>query len=177
MVLQAGAIDLHVLACAQWKETPQQLHALVHRARRRIGAKIARAVLRDAPRDHDTRILVGERDLEIWIALVILEADVVARTMLLDEVALQDQRLDFRVCEDRLEVGDLRHHRTHLRRLMLAALEVLPHTVLQDDRLADIDDAPLRVLHDVDARRIRQQFELFFHDFRHSLLLAFRARF
>ena len=175
MILQARTLDLHVLACTQREEPLQELHTLVHRARRRIGAEVARAVFRDAPRDHEARILVGQRDLEVRIALVILEADIVARAVLLDEVALQDQRLDLRMCEDRLEVGNLRDHGTHLRRLMLAALEVLPHAVLEDDGLADVDDAPLCVLHDVNARRIRQQPELLLHDFRHLLPLAFLA--
>ena len=176
VILQARTFDLHILACAQREESLQELHALVHRACRRIGAEVARAVFRDAPRDHDARILVGQRNLEVWIALVILEADVVARAVLLDEVALQDQCLDLRMCENRLEVGNLRDHSSHLRRLVLAALKVLPHAVLEDDGLADVDDAPLRVLHDVNAGRIRQQLELLFHDFRHLLPLAFHVR-
>ena len=48
-------------------------------------------------------------------------------------------------------------------------LEVLPHAVLEDDRLADVDDAPIGILHDVDAGAVRQQLEFLLDDVRQSL--------
>ena len=90
VVLQTGPV-LQVAAGAQREEAAQELQALVHGRDVRIGAEVARAVLRQ----EDARVLLLHRDLDVRVALVVLEADVVVRAMLLDEVALEDQRLDF----------------------------------------------------------------------------------
>ena len=60
---------------------------------------------------------------------------------------------------DDLKIRDVRDHRPDLRRMVLVVLEVLAHAVLEDDRLADVDDAARRILHDVDAGAVRQQLE------------------
>ena len=91
------------------------------------------------------------------------------RAVLLDEVALEDQRLDLRARQDELEVRDMGDHRAHLRRMVLVLLEILPHAVLQHDGLADVDDLAFRVLHDVDARMIRQQLQFLLDDLGHAL--------
>ena len=173
MVLETRAV-LQRPAGAQRKQAAQELQALMHRRRVRIGAEIARAVLDDAPRDEDARELLLYRDLDIRIRLVILEADIVARPVLLDEVALEDQRLDLARRHDELEIRDFRDHRTHLRRVVAAALEILPHAVLEHDGLADVDDLPRRVLHDIDTGILRQEFQLFPHDVRHDPHLPLR---
>ena len=94
VVLQAGPV-LQVAAGAQREEAAQELQALMHGRDVRIGAEVARSVLRHAVRQEYARVLLLHGDFDVRIALVILEADVVVRAMLLDEVALENQRLDF----------------------------------------------------------------------------------
>ena len=106
VVLEARPV-LQVAAGAQREELAQELEALVHGRDVRVGAEVARAVLRHAVRQEDARVLLLHRDLDVGIALVVLEADVVMRAVLLDEVALEDQRLDLGVRHDDLEVRDM----------------------------------------------------------------------
>ena len=106
VILEARPV-LQVAAGAQREELAQELEALVHGRDVRVGAEVARAVLRHAVRQEDARVLLLHRDLDVGIALVVLEADVVMRAVLLDEVALEDQRLDLGVRHDNLEVRDM----------------------------------------------------------------------
>ena len=168
MVLEARAV-LQVAAGAQGEEPAQEFQALVHGRDVRVGAEVARSVLRHAVRQEDARVFLLHRDLDVRVALVVLEADVVVRAMLLDEVALEDQRLDLRVRHDDFKIRDVRDHCLDLRRVVLVVLEVLAHAVLEDDRLADVDDATRRVLHDVDAGAVRQQLEFLCDNVRQSL--------
>src|SRR5439155_18332424 len=64
-------------------------------ARRKERAEIQSAVFLDAPRDEDSRIRLVHRELQIRETLVILEMDVVARLVLLDQRRLEDQRFHF----------------------------------------------------------------------------------
>ena len=61
-------------------------------------------VPQDAARDEHTRELILQGDLQVGIGLVVLQHDVVPRTVLFDQVALQDQGLDLTVRQDGLEV-------------------------------------------------------------------------
>ena len=47
--------------------------------------------------------------LDIRVALVILQADVVVRAVLLDQVHLQDQRFQLGADHDPFDVGDVAH--------------------------------------------------------------------
>ena len=87
--------------------------------------------------------------------------------MLLDQVRLKDQRLHLVRRHDRLNVGDMRDHRAHLRRVIAAALKILPDAVLEDNCLAHVDDLPVVVLHDIDARAVRQQLQFFCNNVGH----------
>ena len=106
------------------------------------------------------------RDLHVPVALVVLQKDVVLRHVLLDEAALEDERLELAAAEDVVEVPDVFHHAADLRRVVVLRAEVLADPVLQDLRLADVDDFALPVLHDVDAGDQGQPHRLgpeFFH--------------
>ena len=157
MMLQTGPVHIHILAGAQRKELPQKLQAFMHSSCGCIWPKITCPILQDTPRYVHARIFFLQGDLHIWIGLIILQADIIARPMLLDQIALENQRLDLRARKDRFKISNLRHHRTHLGRMIFIALEILPHTILQDNCLADINDLPLCIFHNIDTRRIRQK--------------------
>ena len=52
-------------------------------------------------------------------------------------------------------------------------MKILAHAVLQYARLADVDDRPLFIEHDIHARGIGQQFEFFFQVAHLFLLYTF----
>ena len=76
-------------------------------------AEVARAVVRGLV-DHRKARIAPLLQAHKGIALVVLEQDIVARHMLLDERILQDQRLKLRGDEDRIKVVHLGHHAPRL---------------------------------------------------------------
>jgi hypothetical protein len=52
-----------------------------------------------------------DRELQVRVRLVVLKFDVVARLVLFDEARFEDQRLDFVVGDDELEIRDLSDER------------------------------------------------------------------
>ena len=83
--------------------------------------------------------------------------------MLLDQVALQHECLQFGIGDDILKSPDALHHLQNLRALAAAALKVLAHAVFQADRLSDVDDVIMRVMHNVNTGAARQLFQFFFY--------------
>ena len=85
---------------------------------RRVWAKVVRAIVQFATCQENP----GERlflDANPGIGLVVLEHDVVARLILLDEVVLQQQGFRLRLHHDELDVGNLAHQHPSLTRLFL----------------------------------------------------------
>ena len=85
-------------------------------------------------------------------ALVVLQQHVVARTVSLDQVLLEQQRLDFRGCDRDLDALDLRRASTWVLSPTRAAAEIARHPVLQVPRLADIENRVVAPEHAVHAR-------------------------
>ena len=138
-------------AGAELEEALEVLDRVAQRLGVGIGSEVACPIIRDPARGVDTRVVVGHADLEIEILLIVAQLDVVARTVLLEQVALQQERLFLRAGDDVVEVGDLRHHRADLGGQVGLAAEVGPHAVAQHGRLADVDDASVCPLHEVHA--------------------------
>ena len=84
--------------------------------------------------------LVADDDL--GIGLVVLEKDVVAGLMFLDEGVLEDKGLSFGAHDDILDTADLAHQKAGLR-AGYVALEVATDAATQVLRLPDIDDRAL----------------------------------
>ena len=68
------------------------------------GPEIGVAVLQHAPRHQGPGPRLPRRDLDVRVGLVVPQADVVPGAMLLDEGVLEEQGLELRVRDDRLEV-------------------------------------------------------------------------
>ena len=83
--------------------------------------------------------------------------------MLLDQIALQHERLQLRIGHDVFKPPDAFHHLQDLGALVPAALEILAHTVFQADRLSDIDNVVVCIVHNINAGPPRQLFQFFFY--------------
>ena len=133
------------------------LHQLDRLARQPAGqerSEVVAAVLAHPPGECDARIVVPQRQLEIGIGLVVPQQDVVARLLLLDPVVLDQQRLGRRIRGHEVDVHRLRHHRRQAR--LMVARQVRRRPFAERRRLADVEDLPLGVLEDIDARPVRK---------------------
>ena len=132
-----------------------------------VRAEEARRHLRVEARtahDPEARPLVLRIELQRDVVLVVAELDVPARPVLLDEIVLEDRGFFFGARDDRLEVAHrLLEERDEVAVVTASLLEVAPHARPERLRLADVDDGPLLVLEEVDARLHRQRVELFLH--------------
>ena len=106
-----------------------------------VRAEAHRAIVGGAALDADA----GEglmADDDLGIGLVVLEKDVVAGLMLLDEGVLEDKGLSFGAHDDVLDTTDLAHQKAGLR-AGYVALEVATDAATQVLRLPDVDDRAL----------------------------------
>ena len=95
------------------------------------------------------------------VALVVLQQDVVAGHMPLDEGVFQHQGLKLAGDENGVEPVHLGHHLPGLDRVSGAVLEILAHPVFQFFRLAHINDPAGLVHHQIDAGSQGQVIGLF----------------
>ncbi len=86
------------------EQAADEVHRLVDAAGGRVRSEVAGAVARQLARPLDAREVVRERDLDVGVALVVLEPDVEARPVALDQVGLEQERLADRVDLGHLEV-------------------------------------------------------------------------
>ena len=127
-------------------------HGPAQRLGRRVGPEVKGAIVLDPARVQDSGINLVDRQLQVEVVLVVLQADVEAGAVVLDEVAFEDQRLDLVRALDELEVEDALDHLLDSSRLGVAGREVLPKPVAQAQGFADIDDLRLGVSKQVNAR-------------------------
>jgi len=101
-------------------------------------------------REVDARIVLVQRDRDVWIRLVVAQPDVEARLVALDEVLLGEQRLGLGGGDQELDVVG---RRDHLGRPWLGRGlgEVRVHAFADRLGLADVEHAPLGVSEQVDA--------------------------
>ena len=146
--------DLH-RAGPEREQASDQVHRLVDARRRRVWPEVAAPVVDELARPLDAREVVAVGDLDVRVALVVLEPDVEARPEALDEVRLQQEGLGDGVGQGDLEV---RHpvddapdpvDLAGRRRL----LPVPPDAVAQALGLADVQDLAAGPLHQVHAGR------------------------
>ena len=76
--------------------------------------------------------------------------------MLLDQVVLENQRLQLGVGHDVLKIRDLRNHILNLRSAIELFYKILMDPAPEIDRFPDIQNRIGMVVHDVDARFLRK---------------------
>ena len=112
VVEQAGSLErpLAVLdvdrAGPEREQPPDEVHRLVDAGRRGVRPEVAAAVVGQLAGALDPREVVAQGDLDVRVALVVLEPDVEPRGVALDQVGLEEERLRDRVGHRELDVGD-----------------------------------------------------------------------
>ena len=153
---RALAVDDLEIATAQLELIGDELQQPPRRAgEERTVEEIALLPI-EPPREHDPREILGQRDLEVRVRLVVAKEDVVARLVRLDEVVLEEDRFELVVRGDEVDRVDLvdERHRLASRAPFPTRYGVDP--VLQVARFADVDDLALGVLVQIDAGAVGQ---------------------
>ena len=129
---------------------------------------IFRLVLLHSACDEDARKHLLHRHLDIRIAFVILQKNIIIGMMLFNEVTFQEKRFHFGIRYDIFKFADIRYHGTCFCRLIAAALKILPHAVFQIHCLPHINDMPVFILHQINSRLLGQLFQ-FLLNIKHDL--------
>ena len=152
MIFEAGTVE-KMLASAQWINLFQYVEQCFCGHHGMVGAVVKRAVVDlFSGEENPRKLLVFNADPRI--GLVVLEHDVVARLVLLDEVVLEQQGLRLRLHDDELDVGNTRHQHPGLACLFL--VEIAGDATLQVLRLAHIDQGAVLIEVTVNPRFIGQ---------------------
>ncbi len=158
LVLQARprpALEHGVAAVAQGKGAQERIERLVDRAGRGEGAEILGVGLLGAAVLADLREAVAVTQIDVGERLVVPEHDVEHRLEALDEVGLEQERLDLAGAGDELHLAGQRDHPRDALGVALS-LGVGGDPLLEVLGLADVEDVALGVEHAVDAGRVRQ---------------------
>ena len=127
----------------------------VHHLPRGIGAEVLRTVFDAATSGKNPRIALL-LNTHPGIGLAVLEVDVVARLVLLDQRILEQQRVKLGLSDNRLNVGDLAHQHAESGGIM-ALVEVRTHPLLEVLGLADVQDHPILINVVVYPRALRKR--------------------
>ena len=158
LVLQArsrAVPEIAVLALAHLEQLLHQVEAFAHGKRARIRPEIAPRHIACAAMKSEPRIVLATREVDIRIALVVAQQDVVARLERFDQLRFEQQRFALGARHRDVRAGDLRHHGSDAR-LHPRLEEVAADTLLQVAGLADIQQIAVRVEVTIDARRSRE---------------------
>ncbi len=130
------AVNLHG-AGAKLEVAIYEVERLPRERRRQVRAVVARAVPYNLAGDYGPgRLLAGH--LDVRVLLVVFEQDVKGRPVFFYQVALQGERLDLVIGDEKLQVGYARDQLVGLCVVRARGLEVLPHAVAQVLGLADV---------------------------------------
>ena len=129
----------------------RQGHCLAGEPRREERTGVGVAIpLHAASHQHARKRLAG-RQLQVRVALVVAQQDVVFRRALLDQVVFERERLDDRVGHDDLESIGFVEQRVGLRVDAVRA-KIAAHAVAEGARLAHVNRLAGRVEVQVDSR-------------------------
>ena len=155
----------------QREEAPDQLERLPHGVGAGVRAKVFRSVFLDTAGHQEPRECLLHGQLQVRIMLVVLDPDVVPGLMLLDQVALQNEGLDFVIGDDRLQIRHLFHQSPDLDGVFCAWLKVGANPMPEGNRFPHIDDPPVLVLEKIYAWLVRKQCQLITMDIRLTPLI------
>ena len=133
------------------EDAAQHIQGLVYSPDGSIRPEVARTVIRHLARHGDFGVGIRPMDFDVGVAFVVLQSDVEARTVALDQVHLQDERFEFRADHDPFDIGDLAYQTAGLVVVARIAVEIRTHARAQVDCLADVDDLAVGVFHQVAA--------------------------
>ena len=156
LVAQHGVGSYLVVAGAYGVVRPEEFQQGLGVHHRTIGAEIAGAVAHQLPGQEDLGELVGGHAYP-GVGLGVLEQDVVAGFVLLDQIVLEQQGVSLGVDDRILHVGYLRHQHPGLGREPGGVGEILGDPLVEVLGLAYINDRSLGVVITVDSGGMRQQ--------------------
>ncbi len=118
------------------------------------------------PGEHHPRVLVLHGDHDVGVRLVVAQADVEGRPVLLDEVVLEQQGFDLVGGDDPLQGRGAAHHLPLLGRHPAAfgarrGGQVVGQTLAQRERLAHVEDVAGRAAVQVDPGQVGGKLDLF----------------
>ncbi len=150
---EAGVtVELVLRARADRERAQEEVEGLTDRVGMGVGTEVAHALALGAPHHHGPGPFLVEGDGEVRVGLVVLQPDVEARAVLLDEVELEEEGLDLVTDGDPLDgVGGADHLHGAFRQ---AGREVRHHPATEALGLPHVDDPAGRVLELVRARRV-----------------------
>src|ERR1019366_6427724 len=144
-----------VLAIAQPEELLQLLQSLANSAGRGVWAEEPASLLARTAIETQARKFVLRVQMQEGKTLVVPKHDVEARTVLLDEIELEQQGFRVRIRDSDFHVCGLRNQCLHFG-MPIARQEIRAHTAFQVARLADVEDLALRIQHAIHTRPRRQ---------------------
>ena len=136
----------------------QHLPSVLHRRIRPIVFRFGIVLF---PHQKQAWVPFVNRELAEGVGLVVLEQDIVARTVALDELLLQNQRLRFGVRDDQGDIMDQRDHDLDAEGVVCGRLEVGAHPLAEGLGLADVEDVAGNAPELVHPRSVRQVLEFF----------------
>ncbi len=119
-----------------------------------VRAEVARALALRSTHDRGAGPLVVQGDGQERVALVVAQADVEPRLVLLDEAVLEHERLDVVADLDPLDGLRRGHHLGGAGGQVPGVLEVVRQALAEALGLAHVDDPPVGILELVGARRV-----------------------
>src|SRR5262249_37162160 len=147
-------------AGAELEQTLQHLHRLTQTASTGEGAIELDAAAAWHASEFDTRKVLAHSNLKIRKRLVVLQLDIEARLHVLDEPGFHEQGIHLAVGLDEIDVGDDLDQVAGARILGGRFREVVGGAIAEVLRLADVNDPALVILHQIDAGRGRELFDL-----------------
>ena len=128
-----------------------KIHDPIGQIGREVGAIIRAAIFPQAAGDVDSRKALAQRELHVWIGLVVTQKNVKSRLLLLDEVVLESQCL-FVVCDnDVVDIDGLADQRAGFGICDPSFMKIRGDPAAQVLGLTDIDDFAFRVLIQIHA--------------------------
>ena len=146
----AAVLEHRIAARAEREHLADRVERIADRRRTGERAEVPAAVLHDLPRHEYPGPRILHAHLHAHVALVVLQADVVARPVLLDQVVLEDQRFLVVRRDERLELRHALDEKADLAALV-ATTNVAADPAPQVRGLADVDDLPVAILQQIDA--------------------------
>ena len=138
-------VELGLRARADRERAQQEVERLADRVRVRVRAEVADALALRAAQHHRPGPVLVERDREVRVALVVLQADVEAGLVPLDEVELQEEGLDLVLGDDPLDRLRGADHLAGALGEQLGLQEVVREAAAEALGLPDVDDPALAV--------------------------------
>ncbi len=143
-----------VVAAPDGEDSLHYVERPAHRSHVCIWAEVAGTVVLQPARDEYPRERLLDRHLDVGIGLIVAQSDVESRTILLDQVRFENERVRLARDDYRLEVGDEPDEVAGFRALELVVGEIAAHSGAESLCLTDVEGRPVPALPQIDPRTI-----------------------